>query len=197
MAVEPSRSAKFRWWVGSTLSVAIAGPPAASFVLLPWVLLSASPSSAHSFEIPDYVIALLFLAIPASYVFGVVPALLTGATYSAALTAIPQLRAHSLLRSCLAAACGGFWAGIWFPAVIGAPSSAYVAAAALVMALLALRRPLSSASGPAISTRQMWLRTDAYRFSPGVAEAILREGTRAVPRHSGAGRDSALMTVPE
>jgi hypothetical protein len=131
-----------RRWAGSTLAVAIAGPPAASFVLLPWVLLSASPTLAHSFDVTSYVLAFLFFAVPAGYVFGVVPAVLAGATYSATLTAIAPLRARSLLRSCVGALSGGFWAGLWFPVVIGGTSSpAYVFAAALVMGLLAVRRP--------------------------------------------------------
>ena len=138
MAEGLTSTVRFRWWISSTLSVAIAGPLVASFVLLPWILLAGSP---HSFDIPSYVIAFLFLAVPVGYVFGVVPALLAGATYSATLIALPPLRARPLGRLALGAACGAFWAGLWFPPLTANSSGVYVLVAALTMALLALRKP--------------------------------------------------------
>jgi len=153
MAIPLGSTVKIRWWISSTLSVVIAGPPAASFVLLPWILFSTSPTWAHSFDMSSYVVALVFFAVPVGYVFGVVPAVLAGATYSTTLISFPALRAHSPLRSCVGAISGAFWAPLWFPAVVATSSGAYVLAAALVIALLALRRLPSMVFRPTVSSR--------------------------------------------
>lgn len=136
MAIALASTMKMRCWIGSTLFLAVAGPPAASFVLLPWLLLSGSP--AH-FDFSSYLVTFIFLAVPVGYVFGIVPAILAGATYSATLIALPPLRTSSVVRSCVGAASGAFWAALWFPPLTATTSGAYVVAAALIMALLALR----------------------------------------------------------
>src|SRR5262249_33644816 len=113
IAVVRSRTVNIRWWFRSTLSVAIGGPPVASLLLFAWFFPSASQTPVDRFHIPPYVVAFLLFAVPVGYVYGVVPALLAGATYSAMLSAIPPLRVRPRLRLCVGAVCGGFWAELW------------------------------------------------------------------------------------
>jgi hypothetical protein len=101
-------------------------------------------------DVSDLMVLFIFFAVPVGYVFGVVPALLAGAMYSAALTAVATRRAGMLPRVCLAAICGGLVDGIWFHVVAGPDWRDYTAVAALVQALLSLRWP-----------RAITLRTDA------------------------------------
>jgi hypothetical protein len=139
--MESANDALRAWQIRTILWTGIVGPPVASFVLLPWVLLSTSTISVDSFDLPSYLVVFLFFAVPVGYVFGVIPALLAGAMYSGALTAIPCLRPHTLFRSCIGVVSGGMCGGLWFHAVIGTEWPAYGLAAALVMGVLALRRP--------------------------------------------------------
>lgn len=129
------------WQVGATLRTAILGPPVAAFVLLPWVLFNTSAADGRSFDLPSYLVVLFFFAVPVGYVFGLVPALLSGALYSGALTVAPFLRFHVLARVCAGVASGGLCGGLWFRALAGTEWIAYGLAAALVMGVLALRRP--------------------------------------------------------
>jgi hypothetical protein len=101
-------------------------------------------------DVSGLMVLFIFFAVPVGYVFGVVPALLAGAMYSAVLTAVATCRTGMLPRACLAAICGGLVGGIWFHAVAGSDWRGYTAVAGLVEALLSLRWP------PAIM-----LRTDA------------------------------------
>ena len=144
--VSTTASALRSWQIRTTLRTGIVGPPIASFVLLPWVLFSTSATSFHLFDLASYPGIFLFFAIPVGYVFGVIPALLAGAMYSAALTEMPSLRSHTLLRVCVGVVSGGLCGGLWFHAVIGTEWPAYGLAAALVMGVLALRWPESPTS---------------------------------------------------
>jgi hypothetical protein len=83
----------------------------------------------------------IFFAVPIGYVFGAFPALLAGAIYCGALTAIASLRPGMLARACLGAISGGLVGGVWFHAMIGPDSRGYGSVAALVLALLSLRWP--------------------------------------------------------
>lgn len=139
-------SALRSWQIRTTLRTGIVGPPIASFVLLPWMLLSTSATSFHLFDLPSYIGIFLFFAVPVGYVFGAIPALVAGAMYSGALTAIPALRSRTLLRVCIGVVSGGLCGGLWFHAVIGGEWPPYGSAAALVMGALALRWPESPTS---------------------------------------------------
>jgi hypothetical protein len=76
------------------------GSPAASFVLLPLVLPPASATSTVSFALPLYLFAFLVFAVPVSYIFGIVPALLAGRLYSGVLAAMPSPSFRRPIRSC-------------------------------------------------------------------------------------------------
>jgi hypothetical protein len=92
-------------------------------------------------DVACFVVAFIFFAVPVGYVFGLVPALLAGALYCGALTAVASMRPGVPLRACLGAISGGLVGGVWFHAVIGLDSHGYAWVAALVAALLSLRRP--------------------------------------------------------
>jgi hypothetical protein len=180
-----TQTVKIRFWIGSALWFAIAAPPAASFLLLLWVLLAAWTTPPTPSDLAYYLIAFLFFAAPVGYVFGVIPAFLAGVTYSAALTAIPPSRAHWLLRVCVGAVAGGFWSGLWFCGVVGASSPAYALTAALVMALLALRRPLS---------RAMWLPRRS-RIATDDGHCQTREARALTARSKAAARDELACSM--
>jgi hypothetical protein len=92
-------------------------------------------------DVPGFVAAFIFLALPVGYAFGIVPALLAGAMYCGALTAMATLRPGMLLRASLGAISGGLVGEVWFHAVVGPDSRGYGSVAALVVALLSLRYP--------------------------------------------------------
>jgi hypothetical protein len=89
-------------------------------------------------DVPSFVVAFILFALPVGYAFGVIPALLAGAMYCGALTAMARLRPGMLLRACLGAISGGLVGGVWFHAVAGPDSRGYGSVAALVVALLSL-----------------------------------------------------------
>jgi len=136
------RSAKiFCWNVSTTVLSGTVGPPAAGLVLLASVFLPAAPTWADPWSaVPSYLALLLIFAVPVGYVFGIIPSLLAGALYAAALNAMPTVRVRPLFRAWLGAVCGGVTSEIWFHFVIGPRASIYAAVAALIMALFALCR---------------------------------------------------------
>jgi hypothetical protein len=103
--------------------------------------LPACAGRTEPFDMPSFTATFLLFAVPVGYAFGALPALLVGSLYCGALSVIATPRAGMLLRACLGAVSGEVVGGLWFRAVIGRDSGAYAAVAALVAALLALRRP--------------------------------------------------------
>jgi hypothetical protein len=129
------------WQVLTTLLIGSVGPPVASLILMSTIYLPHFAGRTESFQVSSFAAAYMLFAVPLGYVFGVAPALLAGALYCGALTAMSALRPGMLLRACLGATCGGLVGGAWFHTVIGADSHGYGSVAALVAALLSLRRP--------------------------------------------------------
>jgi hypothetical protein len=129
--------------VRMTLWIGLVGPPVASLILMTANCSPLLAARTGPIDVSGWVVLFVFFAVPVGYVFGVVPALLAGAMYSSALTAIAtRCRTGTLARACLAAICGGLVCGIWFLVVAGPDWGDYAATAALVAALLSLRRPV-------------------------------------------------------
>jgi hypothetical protein len=129
------------WQVRTTLLIATMGPPVASLIIMMATYLPYCAALDEPVDVPSFVGAFIFFALPVGYAFGVVPALLAGAVYCGALTAMATPRPGMPLRACLGALSGGLVGGVWFHAVVGPDSHGYGSAAALVMALLSLRYP--------------------------------------------------------
>ena len=124
-------------WQGRTLLLTgVLGPPVASLILLMSHYLPSCTGRTEPVDLPCFVVTYVFFAVPVGYVFGLVPALLSGAMYCGALTALTKLRTQMLLRVCTGAISGGLAGGVWFYAVIGPDSHGYGAVAAVVAALL-------------------------------------------------------------
>jgi len=87
-----------------------------------------------------YRVAFCFFAVPAGYVFGLIPALFTSVAYCAALS-LRSLAPSPTLRASLGAISGGVVGEVWFAAVVGPDAAGYGLVAALVAALLALCLP--------------------------------------------------------
>jgi hypothetical protein len=133
------------WQVRTTARIALLGPPAASLVIL--VVDYFEYFRAVPFNILDFLVAFLLFALPVGYVFGVIPTLLAGALYCAALTADSRLLRRSLFsRACAAGICGGFASWLWFVDWLGIDSRVFELAGALVMAALT---PVSPSRGEA------------------------------------------------
>jgi hypothetical protein len=129
------------WQVRTTLLIATLGPPVASLIVMTATYLPYCAALNEPVDVPGFVVAFIFFALPVGYAFGVVPALLAGALYCGALTAMATLRPGMLLRACLGAISGGLVGGVWFHAVVGPNSHGYGSVAALVVVLLSLRQP--------------------------------------------------------
>jgi hypothetical protein len=129
------------WQVRTTLLIAALGPLVASLIVMTITYLPYGAALNEPVDVPSFVVAFIFFALPVGYTFGVVPALLAGAMYCGALTAVAILRPGMLLRACLGAISGGLVGGVWFHTVVGPDSHGYGLVAALVVALLSLRRP--------------------------------------------------------
>jgi hypothetical protein len=126
------------WQVRTTLLIAALGPPVASLIVMTTTFLPYGTALHEPVDMPSFVVAFICFALPLGYAFGVVPALLAGAVYCGALTAMATLRPGLLLRACLGAISGGLVGGVWFHAVVGPDSHSYGSVAALVVALLSL-----------------------------------------------------------
>jgi hypothetical protein len=98
---------------------------------------------AVPFNLPDFLVAFLFFAIPVGYFYGVIPALVAGSLYCAALTANSSLLQRPFSTACVAALCGGFVSWVWFVEWLSIDSSVYALTGALVMAALTLVSPSS------------------------------------------------------
>jgi len=147
-----SRQVRTGWQVRTTLLIATLGPPVASLIVMTATYLPYGAALHEPIDIPSFVVAFTCFALPVGYAFGVVPALLAGAVYCAALTAVATLRPGMLLRGCLGAISGGLAGGVWFHAVVGPDSHGYGSVAALVMALLSLSYRQSEHGNSAIFT---------------------------------------------
>jgi hypothetical protein len=132
---------KLSWQVRTTLLIGIMGPPVASLILLTIKYLPLLEGPSQRVDVSGFVGLFILFAVPVGYCFGVFPALLAGAIYCGALTAMATLRPSMLLRACLGAISGGLVGGVWFHAMIGPDSRGYGSVAALVLALLSLRWP--------------------------------------------------------
>jgi hypothetical protein len=133
-------SKKLPWQVRTTLLIGIAGPPVASLILSTFKYLPLF-EGREPVDVSGFVAIFILFAVPIGYVFGAFPALLAGAIYCGALTAIASLRPGMLARACLGATSGGLVSGVWFHAMIGPDSRGYGSVAALVLALLSLCWP--------------------------------------------------------
>jgi hypothetical protein len=129
------------WQVRTTLLIGTVGPPVASLILMPMIYLQHGAGRLQSFDVSWFAATYILFAVPVGYVFGVAPALLAGALYCGALTAMAAPRSGMLLRACLGAACGGLVGAVWFRCMIGPDWHGYGSVAALVATLLSLRRP--------------------------------------------------------
>jgi hypothetical protein len=133
------------WQVRTMLLIGTVGPPVASLILMTNTYLPLCVTQGESFDEPCFVAAFVLFAIPLGYVFGLVPALLAGVMYCAAVNGMAPLRPGVLPRACLAAVSGELVAEVWFRAVVGPDSHRYASVAALVMALLPLPSPRTNA----------------------------------------------------
>ena len=129
------------WQARTLLLIGSVGPPVASLILLATDYLPSCAGRTEPVDVPCFVAAFVLFAVPVGYVFGLVPALLAGAMYCGALTAMTTLRTRMLLRACIGAISGELAGGVWFHAVIGPDSHGYGAVAAVVAALISLRSP--------------------------------------------------------
>ena len=127
--------------VRTILLIGTVGPPAASLILMTMTYLPLCAAKGESFDMPLCAAAFVLFAIPVGYVFGLVPALLAGVMYCAALTGMAKPRPGLLLRAWLGAVSGELVGEVWFRAVFGPDLHGYESVAALVMALLAVARP--------------------------------------------------------
>ena len=134
------------WRVRTILLIGTVGPPVASLILMTNTYLPLCVTHGRSFDVPCFVAAFVLFAVPVGYVFGLVPALLAGVMYCAAVHSMAPLRAGVLPRACLAAVSGELVAEVCFRAVVGPDSHRYASVAALVMALLSLPSPRTNAA---------------------------------------------------
>lgn len=135
------------WQVAMALWMGVVGPPVASLILMTTIYSTLSAGRTEAIGVCDLVLLYALFAIPVGYVFGSVPAFLTGAMYCVVLTAVGTSRPGILLRVCVAAICAALTAGIWFDTVLGTHSVTYGAVATLVAALLSVRRPRKEHNG--------------------------------------------------
>ena len=128
------------WQLPTMLYLTLLAPALAALVLM---LISYAPGWFERGEPIDpagFLITFVGIAIPASYLFGLIPAFLGAIAYCVILTTWPAAKINVALRSFVGLACGGIVGGFWCSAVVGLPK-AYAAPAALTAALLALRWP--------------------------------------------------------
>ena len=130
------------WQARTMLLIGTVGPPVASLILLATDYLPYCPRGTEPVDLPSFVAAFVLFAVPVGYAFGLAPALLAGAMYCGALTAVTTLRTRILLRVSVGALSGGLAGGAWFNATIGPGSHGYGSIAAVVAALLSLRCPV-------------------------------------------------------
>jgi hypothetical protein len=129
------------WQIRTTLLIGTVGPPVASLILLAAIYLPYCAARSATFDASSFAVAYILFAVPVGYVFGIAPAMIAGALYCGALTAMTTRRPGVLVRACLGVIAGGLVGGFWFHAVLGPDSHAYGPVAALVLAVLALRWP--------------------------------------------------------
>jgi hypothetical protein len=170
------------WQARTTLLIATLGPFVASVILMTTTYLFLCEGLTEPVSVHSFMVAFIFFALPVGYAFGVVPALLAGAMYCGALTAIATLRPGMLLRSCLGAISGGLIGEVWFHAVVGSDSHVYGSVAALVLALLSLRLP------PA-GTRQFGPREMPIQLCARNIRQTIASRDRTPPPFTGPGRD--------
>jgi hypothetical protein len=125
------------WQVRATALTTLLGPPAASLFLLAVYYFEYWRTAPFNFA--DFLIVFFLIAIPDGYAFGAVPALLAASLYCALLTAYSRLL-RPLIRTCVAAICGGLASWVWFCEWLGA-SGTYGLVGALVMAALSVSSP--------------------------------------------------------
>lgn len=126
--------------VGAAIWTGVVVPPAASLMLCATMLIPATTWANPASVVPSFLALFFIFALPVGYVFGGIPALLAGAIYSGALSAMPTAARRPLPRAALGAACGGLMGAIWFYPIVGPGWSSHATAGTLVMALFALRR---------------------------------------------------------
>src|ERR1700753_273770 len=94
------------WRVRTTLLIGTVGPLVASLVLMMNTYLPLCVTQRESFDVPCFMAAFVLFAIPVGYVFGLVPAVLAGVMFCAAVNGMAPLRPGVLARACLAAVSG-------------------------------------------------------------------------------------------
>jgi hypothetical protein len=161
------------------LLIGVLGPPVASLILLTTHYLLSCAGRIEPVDLPCFVVTYVFFAVPVGYVFGLVPALLSGVMYCGALTAMTKLRTQMLLRVCTGATSGGLAGGVWFHAVIGPYSHGYGAVAAAVAALLSLRWP---AAQGVTGTRDAAIEAEQFqRAQPELAKIRMQRIQQIIP----------------
>jgi hypothetical protein len=132
---------RFTWQARTTLLCGVITPLIAGLALSLWSFL---PQLPHSVKLPTVVgalVTLFFIALPMGVFFGVIPGLIGGALYSAALTFVPFVRSQLLVRSIGAAALAGLVGGLWCQIVLGLPAIGYGVVSAISGFVFALRWP--------------------------------------------------------
>jgi hypothetical protein len=124
------------WQIRTTLLIGVVGPPVASLVLMTGNYLPWWEGGAEPIDVPGFVAAFLLFGLPVGFAFGVIPALLAGALYCTALTALSSVPRGMLTRVCLGAIAGELIGEVWFHGVMGLESYGYGPVAALVTAVL-------------------------------------------------------------
>ena len=159
------------WQVQSTLLFAVVGPPIGSLIVLLTLIaqltswrLEIDPSGPALF-----VVAYFLFALPVGYLFGFVPALLAGATYSTALSNRLAQRARALLRGFVGALFGGLFGGLWFHFIVAPKSAAYAGVSAVVATLLAVCSAPAVRRALRLSLRRLFI--DAQANLPRIRSA--------------------------
>lgn len=134
------------WQLGTMVLIAVLAPPLTGLILTLATYMPQWLQGTEPFDFGGFFFTYLAFAVPAAYVFGFVPAFLTGAAYCVLLTVAPRLRISVPVRGLLGAALGGLVGGgvFWYLGLKSIFFAGACAAPALLLALLLPRRLLTS-----------------------------------------------------
>jgi hypothetical protein len=139
---------RLTWQARTTLLCGAITPLTAGLIVGLWIYLPQWEHSAERTTLIGIVTTVVGLALPLAFIFGVLPALIGGALYSAALTLVPFAETRIILRALLAAALAGLVGGLWCQIVLGFPAVGYGVVAAISGFLFALRWPRRLQAAP-------------------------------------------------
>lgn len=132
-----------RWQTKTILLIAALGPPMMGLLLQvvaywpQWYKGTPEPN-----QVPGLIFTAVLLTLPLSYVFGIIPSVIAGASYCGILTYIPSIQHRRWVRTIPAAVVGGA-VGVVLGYLLDATPSFYAIACAGVAAVLATFLPRS------------------------------------------------------